>query len=223
MELSNDESGILIKQPSHEMAKYISQKDPLEDHSSFNYSSVNLGKYPKEIMRVTFNKDQSTQTQKNPNLGNIEEKVFEIKRDLMIIEQLIGQCDDIQRREMLLDRGMVLSSYLNDIAKAYNITINDLKKINSKYMGMNTKVSNSSVNNNSLNKSKFQINPELLNQKYWTEKKIDRYEETEERKKIPQEFWYNLKGHNFSRELHKGFDLANGDFKSNYKWLFNVQ
>lgn len=223
MELSNNESGILIKQPSHEMEKYISSKDPLEDHSSFNYSSVNLGRSQKEIMRVTFNKDQSTQTQKNPNLCNIEEKVFEIKRDLMIIEQLINQCDDIQRREMLLDRGMVLSSYLNDISKTYNVTVNDLKKINSNYIGMNTKISNPSVNNRSLNKSKFQINPDLLNEKFWTEKKIDRYEKTEERKKIPQEFWYNLKGNNFSRELHKSFDLANGDFKSNYKWLFNVQ
>ena len=220
MELSNENSSIIPKQhsPIREV-KYISQKDPALEHDSLNLSGMNIGKGSQQIQREMY-KDKTTQTLKNAFSGEIEEKVFQLKRDLMNIEQLIYQCDNVERREMLLDRGLVLSAYLNELSKKHNITLNDMKKTNAKYIMANTKISNPSVTNNSIVINELRFNPELLNQKYWTEKKIDRYEKTEERQKIPSEFWYRLKGKNFSRELHKSFALATGNFKENYKWLF---
>ena len=216
MELSNSQSAILAKQPSQDMQINPNQKDTIGDENSINLSKPYLGK--SETQEQAYHHERPLPKVKTFSILDKDQKIKEIKQDLNSIESIIYQCEDIERREMLLERGLALSTLLNQLIKNYsanNKEINDTNNLKeSKKVLYATKPNVASCVN------EIQINPELLDSKYWTQKKVDRFEKTRERKKVPQEFWYNVKGQKFSKELHKSFALAMGDFNKNYKWLF---
>lgn len=146
-----------------------------------------------------------------------EEKIYQIKCDIIEIEQLVEMADTLKKRELLLDRGIVLSKYLNDLMGEYNLTVNDVKKLNCSHIMSGYKNNNVFIENKEDN-----FNPETLTLKFWTDKKIDRYEKTESRKIFPSEFWYKNKGHTFVGELSKCFGIADKKkFMENYEFLFN--
>ena len=211
MEISNDPSTVLskIEPPPHQ----LDQKEPLGD-------TINLSKYSKvRIASAKESKKSFAKFQialKDPELV---EKIFNVQRDLLKIEKILPDCQDITKREILLDRGLVLSAFLNEVIKKYNISINDLQNSNIKKLNERTYVKNPSVTL-SFYDTETRFNPELLNMKYWTEQKIDRFEKTAERKLIPCEFWYRITQHNFSKELHKNFALSKKNFKNDYDFIF---
>lgn len=205
MELSNSQSAILAKQPSQDNPFTIYPKDTLGEDNSLNLSKPMKSK--SDTQEPTY-RDPHVPSIKITHLTDKDQKIKEIKEDLAQIESVIFKCEDVERREMLLDRGLVLSGLLNRLIKSYG---GDTGKENELYK---TKGCVGSTVN------EVQINPELLDKRYWTMKKVDRFEKTAERRKVPQEFWYNVKGKKFSRELHKCYALAMGDFKRDYNWLF---
>ena len=62
-----------------------------------------------------------------------KKKIYEIKMDIIEIAQLIYLADTVEKREILLDRGMILSNHLNKLMKEYNLTVNDIKLMKSIY------------------------------------------------------------------------------------------
>ena len=191
----------------------INKTDSLKE----DVHKIFIGKNPNEENFQSF-KNTFGEIKTDPK---IIERVYLIMCDLNEIEKSIPLCNNIEKREMLLDRGLSLSQLLEKLIQNYNITLNDIKNENGKNIANHFNFEKTGIVYH--NKKVF-INKDLLNENYWTSKKIDRYEKTEERKKIPVEFWYHLTDKKFSGELKKCYDLnKKGSFMDNYNWLFNPQ
>ena len=179
-------------------------------------NKIFIGKNPNENNNFQSFKNTFGEQKTDPK---ILDKVYSIMCDLNEIEKSIPVCNNIQKREMLLDRGLSLSQLLQQLIETYNITLYDIKKENGKNITNHFDFDRTGI---VYHNQRININKELLNQEYWTSKKIDRYEKTEERKKIPLEFWYHLTDKKFIGELKKCFELhRKGNFMENYNWLFN--
>ena len=165
----------------------------------------------------TFGKDKET-FHKTDKV--FQDKVKEIIHDLNEIEKVLPFCENVSNREMLLDRGISLSQLLQDLCKSKGIDYNIFLEKEKYKLLEKLPINNPSV---IYHTKKNKINPELINLNFWMNQKIDRYEKTEERKKIPREFWYHLKSAKFIGELGKCFELNRQSYQNNYNWLFKKE
>ena len=125
MELSNSQSAILAKQPSQENPN---QKDTIGDENSINLSKPYLGK--SETQEQAYHYERPLPKVKTFSILDKNQKIKEIKQDLNSIESIIYQCEDIERREMLLERGLALSTLLNQLIKNYSTNNKEINNTN---------------------------------------------------------------------------------------------
>lgn len=199
MNISNEPSSIMEKKPDGEMPHFRISKAPLSDEIS-PLNQVNIGQNPKE------NTIKSTSYTQTKIVTQVEDRIAQLKLDLMSIGNNLIYCENPEVREMLVDRGLALSALVNELGKIYNVTFNDAKK-----KKMRKPI-----------EEEVPFNNELLNQEYWTARKKDINILDEERKTYPVEFWFHLKGHSFLDEFRKNGRLIRSNYQAAYKKLFNI-
>lgn len=196
MRISNEPSSISEKIPDGEIPHFRISKSPLIDDVA-PLSKVYIGHNPNE------DKPKSTSYTQTKAVTQVEDRIAQLKLDLMSIGNNLLYCENEEVREMLVDRGLALSALVNELGKIYNVTFNDIKK-----KSMKKPIEEPQFNN------------DLLSQEYWTARKRDTNILDEERKTYPVEFWYHLKDHSFSNEFRKNGQLTRSRYKAAYNKLF---
>jgi hypothetical protein len=130
---------------------------------------------------------------------NIYDKIVSYFKDLAEIDSVVPFCQEKKRKELLLDRGLLLCLKINELMEEYNINADILVSYNKE---------------NNLE----ELIP-LLDHNYWMNQKVDRYARTEQRKRIPQERWFMIKDNSFTPNLKKCFALNRGKFFEINNWL----
>ena len=133
----------------------------------------------------------------------IYEKIYLYIKDIKEIDNVVPFCKEKKRKELLLDRGLLLCLKVNEMMNEYNIKIDDIyyHKIN----------------------DNFEIDTQLLDENYWMNQKMDKYARTEQRKRIPQERWFMIKDNTFTPNLTKCFALNREKFVDTYNWLNSLE
>ena len=130
-------------------------------------------------------------------------KIKSYLNDLKDIDSVVPYCQEKNRKELLLDRGLLLCLKVNEIIDEHDI---NLEKI------LNYK-----------NQEKIDIDKKILDENFWMNQKVDKYARTEQRKVIPQERWFMLKDNNFTPNLKKCFELNRNKFIDTYNWLNSLE
>ena len=130
---------------------------------------------------------------------NIYDKIVSYFNDLAEIDSVVPFCQEKKRKELLLDRGLLLCLKINELMEDYNINTDILVSYNKE---------------NNLE----ELIP-LLDHNYWMNQKVDKYARTEQRKRIPQERWFMIKDNSFTPNLKKCFALNRGKFFEINNWL----
>ena len=133
----------------------------------------------------------------------IYDKICLYINDIKEIDIVVPFCKDKKRKELLLDRGLLLCLKVNEMMNEYNIKIDDLYCYK--------------------NNDNFEIDTQLLNDNYWMNQKLDKYSRTEQRKRIPQERWFMIKDNSFTPNLSKCFALNREKFVDTYNWLNSLE
>ena len=107
------------------------------------------------------------------------------------------------KKELLLDRGLILCLKVNEIVEEIQINIDEV---------LNFK-----------KEQKIEVDLKLLDENYWMNQKVDKYARTEQRKVIPQERWFMLKDNSFTPNLMKCFELNRNKFIDTYNWLNSLE
>ena len=163
----------------------------LNDNNINNNNNINI-----EINDLT-KKNKKTFT------PQIYDKICSYINDLKEIDKIVPFCEERNRKELLLDRGLLLCLKVNEIMDEYNTNINIILYYK--------------------NNDNIQFDVKLLDENYWMNQKVDKYARTEQRKRIPQERWFMLKDNSFTPNLNKCFALNRGKFIDNYNWLNSLE
>ena len=134
---------------------------------------------------------------------NIYDKIYLYINDIKEIDNVVPFCQEKKRKELLLDRGLLLCLKVNELMNDNDIKIDDI------YLYKK--------NNN------IEIDNKLLDENYWMNQKVDKYARTEQRQRIPQERWFMIKDNSFTPNLNKCFALNRGKFIDTYNWLNSLE
>ena len=135
--------------------------------------------------------------------SDIYDKICLFINDIKEIDKVVPFCEEKNRKELLLDRGLLLCLKVNEIMDESDINIDNIlfyKKYNN-----------------------IEVDKKLLDENYWMNQKVDKYARTEQRKRIPQERWFMIKDNSFTPNLNKCFALNRGKFKDTYNWLYSLE
>ena len=134
---------------------------------------------------------------------NIYDKIYLYINDIKEIDNVVPFCQEKKRKELLLDRGLLLCLKVNELMNDNDIKIDDI------YLYKK--------NDN------IEIDNKLLDENYWMNQKVDKYARTEQRQRIPQERWFMIKDNSFTPNLNKCFALNRGKFIDTYNWLNSLE
>jgi hypothetical protein len=135
--------------------------------------------------------------------SKLYDKICSYINELKEIDNVVPFCEERNRRELLLDRGLLLCLKINEYMDDCCINIDSI------------------LNFNKTGNIEFDI--KLLDENYWMNQKVDKYARTEQRKRIPQEKWFMLKDVSFTPNLMKCFALNRGKFIDTYNWLNSLE
>ena len=108
----------------------------------------------------------------------IYDKICLYINDIKEIDIVVPFCKDKKRKELLLDRGLLLCLKVNEIMEECDINIDNIL-----FYKRNDNI---------------EVDKKLLDENYWMNQKVDKYARTEQRKRIPQERWFMIKDTSFS-------------------------
>ena len=134
---------------------------------------------------------------------NIYDKIYLYINDIKEIDNVVPFCQEKKRKELLLDRGLLLCLKVNELMNDNDIKIDDI------YLYKKN--------------DKIEIDNKLLDENYWMNQKVDKYARTEQRQRIPQERWFMIKDNSFTTNLNKCFALNRGKFIDTYNWLNSLE
>ena len=134
---------------------------------------------------------------------NIYDKIYLYINDIKEIDNVVPFCQEKKRKELLLDRGLLLCLKVNELMNDNDIKIDDI------YLYKKN--------------DKIEIDNKLLDENYWMNQKVDKYARTEQRQRIPQERWFMIKDNSFTPNLNKCFALNRGKFIDTYNWLNSLE
>ena len=135
--------------------------------------------------------------------SKLYDKICSYINELKEIDNVVPFCEERNRRELLLDRGLLLCLKINEYMDDCCINIDSILNFN--------KTGN------------IEFDMKLLDENYWMNQKVDKYARTEQRKRIPQEKWFMLKDVSFTPNLMKCFALNRGKFIDTYNWLNSLE
>ena len=135
--------------------------------------------------------------------SKLYDKICSYINELKEIDNVVPFCEERNRRELLLDRGLLLCLKINEYMDDCCINIDSILNFN--------KTEN------------IEFDMKLLDENYWMNQKVDKYARTEQRKRIPQEKWFMLKDVSFTPNLMKCFALNRGKFIDTYNWLNSLE
>jgi len=140
---------------------------------------------------------------KKPFPENLNIKMKSYINDLIEINSVVPFCQEKNRKELLLDRGLLLCLKVNEIIDEYDISLEKILDLK--------------------NKENIEIDNKIFDENFWMNQKVDKYARTEQRKVIPQERWFMLKDNNFTPNLKKCFQLNRNKFIDTYNWLNSLE
>ena len=135
--------------------------------------------------------------------SDIYDRICLFINDIKEIDKVVPFCEEKNRKELLLDRGLLLCLKVNDIMDECDINIDNIL-----FYKRNDNI---------------EVDKKLLDENYWMNQKVDKYARTEQRKRIPQERWFMIKDNSFTPNLNKCFALNRGKFKDTYNWLNSLE
>ena len=185
--------------------KYYSREEPHmfqlneenKNNESNNFNDNNTPINIEENEEIPKNKPKKVFTPK------IYDKICSYFNDMKEIDRIVPYCEEKKRRELLLDRGLLLCLKVNEIMDDCFINIDNIL-FYKKY-------------------DNIEIDTKLLDENYWMNQKVDKYARTEQRKRIPQEKWFMIKDHSFTPNLTKCFALNRAKFIDTYNWLNSLE
>ena len=148
------------------------------------------------------NQNSQKDTYKNTLPPDKYDKICFYINEIKDIDNVVPFCQEKNRKEKLLDRGLLLCLKVNEIMEENGVNIDDL------------------LNNK---KNNIDIDKQLLDENYWMNQKVDKYARTEQRQRIPQERWFMIKDNSFTPNLNKCFALNRGKFIDTYNWLNSLE
>ena len=149
------------------------------------------------------NVQRSSQTKKKKLTDSLYEKICKYIDEIKEIDSVVPFCEEKNRKELLLDRGLLLCLKVNEIMDDCGMNFENILSYKKD--------------------RKIQIESKLLDENYWMNQKVDKYARTEQRKRIPQERWFMIKDNSFTPNLNKCFALNRGKFKDTYNWLNSLE
>ena len=176
----------------------------LSNEDLINYDTNNINSNPNLINNNNeINKQTPKNNTKKYKINNVYNKIVIYIKDIKEIDKIVPFCEERNRKELLLDRGLLLCLKVNELINDCGININDILFYQK--------------NDN------LEIDSKLLDENYWMNQKVDKYARTEQRKRIPQERWFMLKDNSFTPNLNKCFALNRGKFINTYNWLNSLE
>ena len=184
--------------------KEITDYEPFEDIKKSTYTDIHNYNYNNQnnndYMDIKVNENSSNHSNLKSTLNKeIYEKIISIITELIEIDEVVPYCEERNRKELLLDRGLLLCLHVGDIMRDYGSNVEEIKHFKSK------------------NNIEFDCN--LLDENYWMNQKVDKYARTEQRKVIPCERWFMKKDKDFTTNLTKCFNMNRNGFYKVYNWL----
>ena len=173
----------------------------------FNYPDddiiLHLDKKPKRVSFATKTEKSTKKRKKIPFTEKLYQKIYTYINDLKEIDKVVPFCQEKNRKELLLDRGLLLCLKVNEIIEDSQFNIDE---------ALNYKKN-----------QRIEMDLKLLDENYWMNQKVDKYARTEQRQRIPQEKWFMLKDNSFTPNLMKCFDLNRTKFIDTYNWLNSLE
>ena len=167
-------------------------------YGSSTYNNIDEQKDPNNFINQ---KSEKNFTKKSLT-SDLYDKIYLYINDMKEIDKVVPFCEEKNRKELLLDRGLLLSLKVNEILDECGINIYDI--LYKRY-------------------DNIDFDKKLLDENYWMDQKVDKYARTEQRKRIPQERWFMIKDNSFTPNLNKCFALNRGKFIDTYKWLNSLE
>ena len=153
-------------------------------------------------INIQINQKSEKNTNKKILTSKKYDKICSYINDIKEIDKVVPYCEEKNRKEKLLDRGLLLCLKVNEIMEECGVDINGL------------------LNNK---KKNIDVDAKLLDENYWMDQKVDKYARTEQRQRIPQERWFMIKDNSFTPNLNKCFALNRGKFIDTYNWLKSLE
>ena len=164
---------------------------------------LHLDQKPKRVTFETKTEKPPIKRKKIPFTEKIYKKIYSYINDLKEIDSVVPFCQEKNRKELLLDRGLLLCLKVNEILDDSQINIDEALAFDKK--------------------EKIEVDLKLLDENYWMNQKVDKYARTEQRQRIPQEKWFMFKDNSFTPNLMKCFDLNRNKFIDTYNWLNSLE
>ena len=166
---------------------------------------VHINKKKKILSKSKYatSEKETKKHKKLPFTDKIYNKICAYINDIKEIDKVVPFCQEKHRRELLLDRGLLLCLKVNEYIEDMELNIDDV---------LNHKKENI-----------IEVDLKLLDENYWMNQKVDKYARTEQRKRIPQERWFMLKDNSFTPNLKKCFALNREKFIDTYNWLNSLE
>ena len=179
----------------------ITDYEPFENNCQSTYTDIHkFQNSNNDYINIKVNENLSNQSKLKSNLDKeTYEKITSIIEELIEIDKVVPFCEEKNRKELLLDRGLLLCLHVDDIMKDYETNIEDIKHFKR------------------TNNIEFDCN--LLDENYWMNQKVDRYARTPQRQVIPCERWFMMKEKDFTSNLKKCFNMNRNGFYKVYNWL----
>ena len=169
----------------------------------FNDNNNNNNNTNKDVINIEINEKTKKETASKIFTPNIYQKIVSYFNDLSEIDSVVPFCEEKKRKELLLDRGLLLCLKINELMDEYNINMDILASYNKE--------------------DHLEEYVNLLDYNYWMNQKVDKYARTEQRKRIPQERWFMIKDNSFTPNLKKCFALNKGKFIEINNWLKSLE
>jgi vacuolar-type H+-ATPase subunit I/STV1 len=164
---------------------------------------LHLDKKPKRVSFLNKTEKSNKKKKKIPFTEKLFNKINSYINDLKEIDKVVPFCQEKNRKELLLDRGLLLCLKVNEIVEDSQLKMDE---------ALNYKKN-----------EKIDVDLKLLDENYWMNQKVDKYARTEQRQRIPQEKWFMLKDNSFTPNLMKCFDLNRTKFIETYNWLQSLE
>ena len=164
---------------------------------------LHLDKKPKRVSFLNKSEKSNKKKKKIPFTEKLYQKIYSYINDLKEIDKVVPFCQEKNRKELLLDRGLLLCLKVNEIIDEYDITLEKILDLK--------------------NNENIEIDNKIFDENFWMNQKVDKYARTEQRKVIPQERWFMLKDNNFTPNLKKCFQLNRNKFIDTYNWLNSLE
>ena len=189
---------------------FQNQKNNTGEEQNFYSSNEDLNNYDTndnnndyKNPNIEINQQSLKGNTKNNEISDIFDKIYLFIKDIKEIDEIVPFCEEKNRKELLLDRGLLLCLKVNELMNDFGSNINDILYYKKS--------------------ENLEIDTKLLDENYWMNQKVDKYARTEQRKRIPQERWFMLKDNSFTTNLNKCFALNRGKFINTYNWLNSLE